>query len=318
MRLFEHPDFATMMIATGEHVGMPPQIAEKDYYVTEALRIAHEHFGDKVIFKGDTSLSKGWKLIARFSEDIDLFVHPARFDAQIKTRKSVDRALRGLRDAIDAHPALSYLVDEGRTTGGAGRQDYFAYVSRFGDLPGIRPLVMAEPGIRSGDHPVQEVLLRSYASEYQAGQGITDIADDLAPFPMVLMYFRRTYVEKLFTLHSHVTHMVETGDDLGRSARHYADVHLLAQTEAVRLMLDSPEFSALKADCDRTSRAFFGPAYSAPAGLSFARSPALFPDEALAERLRRAYERDCAVLFFGPYPTFDEVLRGFELLRGSL
>ena len=69
---------------------------------------------------------------------------------------------------------------------------------------------------------------------------------------------------------------------------------------------------------DRTSRAFFGSAYSAPAGLSFAHSPALFPDEALAERLRRAYERDCAVLFFGPCPTFDEGLRGFELLRGSL
>lgn len=38
MRLFEHPDFMTIMIATGEHFGMRPQLAEKDYYVTEALR----------------------------------------------------------------------------------------------------------------------------------------------------------------------------------------------------------------------------------------------------------------------------------------
>lgn len=315
MRLLEHPDFATILIATSEHFGMPPQIAEKDYYVTEALRITREHLGEKVIFKGGTSLSKGWRLIARFSEDIDLFVNPAAFDPKLETKKRVDKALKGLRNAIAAHPALEYLADEGRTTGGRGRQDYFAYESRFGDLPGIRPVVMAEPGIRSGTFPTQVVPLQSYAAEYLADQGIVDIADDLVPFPMVLMHFRRTYVEKLFTLHTHVTHMVETGADLGRSARHYADVHLMAQTEAVRTMLDSPEFTELKADCDRTSRSFFGASYSAPAGLSFADSPALFPDEELESQLRREYDRDCALLFFGPYPSFDEVLAGFKLVR---
>jgi hypothetical protein len=318
VKLFEHADFATILVATGEHFGMAPQIAEKDYYVTEALRLAHEHLGERVIFKGGTSLSKGWKLIARFSEDIDLFVDPSRFDPKLETKNRVDKALKGLRNAIATHPALDYLTGEGRTTGGRGRQDFFAYRSRFGDLPGIRPVVMAEPGIRSGDHPTQEVLLQSYASEYLAGQRITEIADDLEPFPMQLMHFRRTYVEKLFTLHSHVARMLETGGNLGRSARHYADVHLLAQTEEVKVMLASPEFSALKADCDKTSRAFFGASYSAPAGLSFAESPALFPDEELKERLRQAYDRDCAVLFFGPFPSLDEVLAGFKLVRNLL
>jgi len=315
MRLFEHPDFATILIATSEHFGMPPQIAEKDYYVTEALRITCENLGEKVIFKGGTSLSKGWKLIARFSEDIDLFVNPSAFHPKLESKNRVDRTLKGLRNAIAAHPALDYLVDEGHTTGGRGRQDYFAYESRFGDLPGIRPVVMAEPGIRSGTFPTQVVRLQSYAAEYLADQGLADIADDLEPFPMVLMHFRRTYVEKLFTLHSHVTRMVETGGDLGRSARHYADVHLLAQTKPVRTMLDSSEFTEIKADCDRTSRSFFGTSYSAPARLSFAESPALFPGEKLEDQLRRAYDRDCAVLFFGPHPSFDEVLAGFKLIR---
>ena len=318
MRLFEHPDLATILIATGEHFGMPPQIVEKDYYVTEALRIAHEHLGDKVIFKGGTSLSKGWKPIARFSEDIDLFVDPSTFDPPLESKKRIDKALRGLRDAIAAHPALGYLEGEGRTTGGAGRQDFFAYESRFGDLPGIRPVVMAEPGIRSGNFPTQDVRLQSYAAEYLVEQGITDVADDLEPFPMALMHYRRTYVEKLFTLHSHVIRMITTGGDLGRSSRHYADVHLLARTDAVQAMLASSEFSQLKIDCDKTGRAFFGATYSAPAELSFADSPALFPDENLRERLRTAYDRDCAVLFFGPYPAFDEVLEGFEFARSLL
>ncbi len=317
MRLFEHPDFATILVATGEHLGMPPQIVEKDYYVTEALRITSEHLGERVTFKGGTSLSKGWRLIARFSEDIDLFVDPTKFDPHLG-KKSVDRALKGLRDAIGTHPGLVYIEGEGRTTGGRGRQDYFAYESRFGDLPGIRPVVMAEPGIRSGDHPTEDVLLSSYASEFLAGEGVVDIADDLEPFPMTLMHFRRTYVEKLFTLHSHVTRMVETGGGLERNARHYADVHLLAQTNEVREMLGSPEFAALKADCDKTSRAFFGPAHIVPIDLSFSDSPAFFPSEMLREDLRDAYDDECSRLFFGPYPAFDDVLQGFDLVRGRL
>ena len=50
--------------------GLRPAVIEKDYYVTEALRIISVTAGDKVIFKGGTSLSKGWTLIQRFSEDI--------------------------------------------------------------------------------------------------------------------------------------------------------------------------------------------------------------------------------------------------------
>jgi Nucleotidyl transferase AbiEii toxin, Type IV TA system len=35
--------------------------------------------GDKVIFKAGTSLAKGWNLIQRFSEDIDIFLDPLAF-----------------------------------------------------------------------------------------------------------------------------------------------------------------------------------------------------------------------------------------------
>ena len=35
MRLFEHRDFPTLVIAAAEHFGMPPHFVEKDYYVTE-------------------------------------------------------------------------------------------------------------------------------------------------------------------------------------------------------------------------------------------------------------------------------------------
>ena len=74
MKLNEHPDFEQAILRAAEHFGgrgLRPAVIEKDYYVTEALRIISVTAGDKVIFKGGTSLSKGWNLIQRFSEDID-------------------------------------------------------------------------------------------------------------------------------------------------------------------------------------------------------------------------------------------------------
>ena len=83
MKLFEHPDFDQFVLAAAEHFtdrGLRPAIIEKDYYVTEALRIIATAAGGKIIFKGGTSLSKGWNLIERFSEDIDIFLDPLAFD----------------------------------------------------------------------------------------------------------------------------------------------------------------------------------------------------------------------------------------------
>jgi Nucleotidyl transferase AbiEii toxin, Type IV TA system len=79
VRLFEHPDFDQAILQTAERFQLRPAIIEKDYYVTEALRIIAAAAGDKVIFKGGTSLSKGWNLIQRFSEDIDIFLDPLAF-----------------------------------------------------------------------------------------------------------------------------------------------------------------------------------------------------------------------------------------------
>ena len=123
MRLCEHPDFEQAMVRAAEHFEarrLRPAIIEKDYYVTEALRTLSDVASDKVIFKGGTSLSKGWDLIERFSEDIDIFLDPLAFTPPLKGR-AVNRELKRLRDAVGKHPALTFMADESRTIGGFGR-----------------------------------------------------------------------------------------------------------------------------------------------------------------------------------------------------
>ena len=47
---------------------------EKDWWVTVVLNALFKcSCADQLIFKGGTSLSKGWNLIERFSENIDLY-----------------------------------------------------------------------------------------------------------------------------------------------------------------------------------------------------------------------------------------------------
>ena len=58
--------------------------AEKDWWVTLTLKaIFMMPIGKYMLFKGGTSLSKGWYIISRFSEDIDLILS-RKFFADVK------------------------------------------------------------------------------------------------------------------------------------------------------------------------------------------------------------------------------------------
>src|ERR1700722_571453 len=70
-------DRRDLFIATASRLGTTVQNAEKDFWVCwtlDALFNGLEPGGPRLLFKGGTSLSKGYGLIARFSEDIDITV----------------------------------------------------------------------------------------------------------------------------------------------------------------------------------------------------------------------------------------------------
>ncbi len=318
VRLFEHDDFDQAMLRAAEKFAVSEQFVEKDYYVTEILRVIADRLGDKAMFKGGTSLSKGWGLISRFSEDIDLFVNPDRFHPR-PGRNRMDTILKELAVAIGEHPALTWVRDEGVTIGGLGREDHFEYETRFAALSGIRAAVRLEPGVQSGTFPTEVVPITSLVAQYLQEQGSGDIADDLGGFAMTLLHYRRTFVEKMFAIHGKVARFQQEDLPLGRDARHYPDLHVLAGEHEVRTMLASPEYGAIRRDYDAKSREFFAKTYRPPDDLSFAGSPALFPDDALRERLATEYETQCELLFSGgEYPSFEDVLVRFEEIRNLL
>lgn len=68
-------------IQIAEQMGMSAFAIEKDWWVSRTLDIIFQMpIAQHLVFKGGTSLSKAWKLINRFSEDIDLAVNKEFFD----------------------------------------------------------------------------------------------------------------------------------------------------------------------------------------------------------------------------------------------
>jgi hypothetical protein len=320
VKLFEHSDFDQAVIRAAEHFrsrGLREAIIEKDYYVTEALRIIAATVGDKAIFKGGTSLSKGWNLIQRFSEDIDIFLDPTAFTPALG-KKAIDRELKKLRQAIETHPGLTFVEKESQTIGGFGRNDRFEYLQRFAGTGEIKNRVFVEAGAASGTQPTDQIRLQSYVGQFLQEIGQSLGAEDEGPFEMRLLHFRRTFVEKMFTIHGKVEAFKAEGREIGGYARHYYDLYCLAERPEVLAMLRSEEYGTIKTDYDRVSRTHFAKSYTPPPGMTFANSDALFPPTELRAMLSDEFEKQCRTLCFGPIPTWDDVQARLEAIRNLL
>lgn len=92
------------------HPGVNQVAIEKDWWVTVTLKALFQtDCRDSLIFKGGTSLSKGFNIIERFSEDIDLAISHSFFGIE-KTDKSQREKLRKISRAY-IHETLSAQLD---------------------------------------------------------------------------------------------------------------------------------------------------------------------------------------------------------------
>lgn len=86
-----------LVARTADALRLPPECVEKDYWITELLRsVASPIEHGYVVFKGGTSLSKGYDLIERFSEDVDILMVVTRKRDRGFGKGGSDRVLKDL------------------------------------------------------------------------------------------------------------------------------------------------------------------------------------------------------------------------------
>src|SRR3546814_17106724 len=111
---------ACLCTATAQRLGTTPQNVEKDFWVCWTLDALFNGLpeGPRLLFKGGTSLSKGFGLIRRFSEAIavtvfrdDLGEAASVEDLQALSCKKRDAALAALKAACDAYLNVPLLAN---------------------------------------------------------------------------------------------------------------------------------------------------------------------------------------------------------------
>ncbi len=309
-RLRDQPDdLYALVSAAGEAMGMPVQFVEKDFWVTELLRAVVSEAADAgavAVFKGGTSLSKGYRLVERFSEDVDiLLVPPPGLGEQAR-----HQVLKRICRAVAVRFGLA--TDDGdvvQSEKGIKRNVRFAYSARFNAGP-LSEGVLLEMGVRGGPQPRTTIRLRSLAAEHALaiGAGETEF-DELAVVSVDVLASERTLVEKLALLHGLAEDVQEESrrEALGRSGRHYYDIYrLLGHQATVDACARPGHVVALAEDIDAQSRRYGWP-FSARPARGYAHSPAFDPSHPSTEIARTAYGQSAA-LVFGVVPTFEDCL----------
>jgi predicted nucleotidyltransferase component of viral defense system len=69
--LHKHSEFADLLRIVAREQSIDPALVEKDYWIMHSL-FGLQQLGMTFELKGGTSLSKGFRIIDRFSEDIDM------------------------------------------------------------------------------------------------------------------------------------------------------------------------------------------------------------------------------------------------------
>lgn len=219
-----------------ELTGIPAGHVEKDFWVTEVLRsiasYGEQHNVD-VIFKGGTSLSKAFRLIQRFSEDVDILV--ALTD---RSAPEVADHMAAIIDAAAIDTGLHAITRTSAKPSDIKRAATLAF-SATNPPGGTRDGVLLELGTRGGTQPMQRLQIRSLVAEHAQTHGI-DIGDyaDI-PFAIHVMRPVRTLIEKLMIVH-HAAQSNDT-DEQQRHARHYYDIWcLLTDTDTVAALTETP------------------------------------------------------------------------------
>lgn len=165
------------------------EIIEKDYWVVWTLErlFALEELKTHLTFKGGTSLSKAYRIIDRFSEDIDLSIErnflgfgETRDPEKQSSRNKQRKTLNDLSAACSAYVENKMLTDLnsaivkklGTTDGWKIEVDAsdsqtlnFEYPSVAPKNNYIHPFVKIEMGARSEHWPVSEHKIQSYVKE---------------------------------------------------------------------------------------------------------------------------------------------------------
>ena len=306
-----------VLTQTAGRAGLPVQAVEKDLWVTVVLQMAFTlPIADKLVFKGGTSLSKVWKVIRRFSEDIDLAIDPSIWGfegnltkRQIKRLRKAsslfvrDELCQSLQKALTEAGLdkwLSVEADpdgEGDDTYPEPRVIHISYKSLFDDgLPYLRSEVKLEVGARSLLEPYVKATVKSIVEEELPVN--TTIRQVTIPTALA----EKTFLEKAFLLHELFSS--RSPREANHKSRHLYDLAQMMATDiAERAIADDGLWNAI-----HHHRELFTSMSGVDYTQDIRKRIVLLPPNDAIDNWRKDYSDMQAFMIYGEKPTFDELM----------
>jgi hypothetical protein len=311
----------------GRASAINPKAIEKDWWVTLVLRALFEGpYGEYMIFKGGTSLSKCWSLIERLSEDIDIASDGKAFGMEYKaapTKGDIERLKRRgcaftsteLKTALEEQLAKTG-VPAGMVTIVAAEVDermpdkdpqvlIVGYPSLYEADPYLRDEVRVEVSARSLKEPYTQRAIQSILYTWFPNEAYAE-----PPLNIKVVDPRKTCLEKAFLLHEEFMKPDMDKIRIERMSRHLYDLYGLDKSGVADEALADGELYAAIVEHRRQYSRLRHVRYE-----TLGRTTISFlPPAALWEVYRKDYELMLEQMIYGEAVGFEELMQGLGIL----
>jgi Nucleotidyl transferase AbiEii toxin, Type IV TA system len=243
--------------------GITAKAIEKDWWVTLVLKALFQSaYKNFMVFKGGTSLSKGFGLIARFSEDIDIALDSNAFGVfyTVNPSKSIVEKLKKAGCDFTSYELRieleKQLNDLGVPAGtvrviAADIPDKFPdtdpqtlfirYKSLYDANAYLADEVKVEVSVRSAIMPFTRKKLQTLLNQIKPNPIYNETA-----FEVDIVEPRKTFIEKLFLLHEEFGKPDPAKIRWQRMSRHLYDIHKMLNTGILaQVLADHELFNSL-------------------------------------------------------------------------
>ena len=247
--LRDHSEFEDLIRIVAEEKGIDPALIEKDYWIMHCLHGLQKQ-GYTFSLKGGTSLSKGLKIINRFSEDIDILIEPPA-GRYVKVGRNQDSAVQ-IKTRVDFYDWLAQTIkidgistverdvtfDDKPNYRSAGIR--LNYNGRSAPLEGLRNGVLLELGF----DVVAPNTPRDISSWlYDRAASMVEIIDNRAK-AVPCNDAGYTLVEKLQTVSTKFRKQQQSGESPVEFMRHYYDIYSLLRRSEVQKFIGTETYRA--------------------------------------------------------------------------
>ena len=312
--LHNDPEFKDLLAIVSAKEGIDITLVEKDYWIMHVLHGLQKQ-GISFELKGGTSLSKGFGLIERFSEDIDIYIKN-NFGLEIEGKDDkprVQEARKAFYDRLCKEISIPGIIKAERDKAFDDLEKYRSggirlyYQPYSPSLKGVKDGILLEAGFDTVT-PNTPLDISSWVVSYvnSANSGISYI-DNTAKG--VLCYHPGfTLVEKLQTIVNKYRKDSESAEKPKNFMRQYYDVYCLLKNQQVLDFIGSDEYLAHKAARFR----------GADKLIPLSEHPALLLSD---KTIRKSFEeryKSTEKLYYREQPSFDAVIEGIQKHLHSL